>query len=274
MVLSVVILLLTFAWWAPHAKVNQDGWLGGYNFCTLHASLMIAAFAFAFVNAAQSFRFLEGFGVEHNVTKIVHACWHTLAVGLAIAALYFINQFHLSKGWGHLSTLHSWLGVLFLALYSQNWILGGSFFFNAFVPLDWKKDYAPLHRFLGVASLLAATIAMETGIAQKSWLDGDGCLFPLASASELALSPSLFYSSIKPGCRLGFGIGILVAVNSVLAAFALWECFEWTVAGREEQKRGRESEMELPTLLIGGTKGEKALGAEGSELKATEGLEL
>ena len=58
--------------------------------------------------------------------------------------------------WGHLSTLHSWLGLLFLCVYSLNFAGGAVSFLLPQVPADFRASYTPSHRFIGIVTLLLA----------------------------------------------------------------------------------------------------------------------
>lgn len=226
MCISIVYMVVAFYWGSQKntTDVNniKDGYLGGFNKCTVHAVLMILAMGCCYTQAVLSYRVLHF--LSHRTTKIIHGLWHTLTVALVITALVFIIQFHNDVRWGHLSTMHSWLGLLLLFVYFQNWVVGlVSFGLGDLVPLRWKKTYMPSHRFLGIVGFLLAPVVMETGIAQKSWIDGTfGCMYSITNNGQID-NPGAHYSDIAPGCRVGFGIGIMVILNTLLAIFALWD---------------------------------------------------
>jgi hypothetical protein len=169
-----------------------------------------------------SYRVLRCLG--HGTAKLIHGLWHTITIALIIAALVYIIQFHNDEKWGHLSSMHSWLGILLLFVYFQNWVIGLiSFGLGDLVPLQWKKNYLPYHRFLGIIGLFLAPVVMETGIAQKNWIDGTfGCIYAITNSDQLN-NPGAQYNYISPGCREGFGIGIMIILNTIFAIFALWD---------------------------------------------------
>lgn len=78
---------------------------------------------------------------------------------------------------------------------------------------------------------------METGILQQNWLDGAGCIYNLPTPSQ-KLDPASAYLSIPSGCRAGFGIGILVALNAVVAMYALWNFAVRWGGGEEVSMQG------------------------------------
>lgn len=197
-----------------------------------------------------SYRVLNVFG--HKTTKVIHGIWHTVTVGLIITALIFIIQFHSDQNWGHLSTMHSWCAVLLLAVYFQNWLLGLIFFaFGDTIPLEWKTKYLPSHRFLGIVGFFLAAVVMETGIEQKSWLDGSfGCIYTIIN-TEKWNNPAAHYLDIAEGCRVGFGIGIMIAINAVVAVYALWDFNAGAVSASNAvtDKKDSKPEDAVPSIV-------------------------
>lgn len=234
MILSSIATILGF-WWGSQNNRNYSGWLGGYNDCTIHAVLMILGMCFCYSQALVSFRTLHFLG--HDVTKGLHAMWHTFTIGAMITALYYIVQWHNGKRFGHLSTMHSWLGLMLVFIYFQNWILGIiNFAFKNVVSPEWKKKYLPTHRFLGIVGLLLAAVVMQTGIAQKNWIDGtNGCMYTFSNSEEKA-NPASGYGAIGEGCRVGLGIGVLIILNSFIVFYSLWQFPSDKVVTFENQK--------------------------------------
>ena len=221
-ILSIITTILAFVW-ASHDNDHYTGWLGGFNKCTIHAVVMILGMCFCYTQALMSFRVLHFLG--HDLTKRIHAMFHTLTIGAIITGLYNIIKWHNFKHYGHLSTMHSWLGILLILVYFQNWVLGIICFGiqRLGIPIEWKKKYLPSHRFLGIVGLLLATIVMQTGIAQKNWVDGtNGCMYTFSNDSEQN-NPASAYTKIGMGCRMGMGIGILIILNCIAALYALWQ---------------------------------------------------
>lgn len=244
MAISSIVVILTF-WWGAHSNTNYTGWLGGFNDCTIHAVLMVLGMCFCYSQALLSFRLLDHY-LGHAFAKSLHLFWHTSTLILTSTALYFIIQWHNSTkdGLGHLASMHSWLGLGLVIIYSQNWCLGLlSFFLPGIVTPEWKQKYLPSHRFLGIFGLLLASMVMETGIAQKNWIDGtNGCLYSLKNTGEgETTNPAMGYDNIDAGCRLSFWIGILIVLNVFLVLFALWQFPEEKVSYTNPQA-GTESQ--------------------------------
>jgi hypothetical protein len=245
MILSSIAMILGF-WWGSHENSNHTGWLDGFNNCTLHAVLMILGMCFCYTQALMSFRVLHDFG--HAFAKGFHFLSHSFTVGLMIAALYYIIKWHNGKNLGHLSSMHSWLGLILVFVYFQNWVLGiVSFGLGDRIPLEWKKKYLPSHRFLGIVGLLLAAVVMQTGIAQKNWIDGTSGCFYIFTDDEEKNNPAAGYTEIGAGCRASFGIGLIIILNTIVALFALWQfpIDSNKVEARQEYQNGQKPEFEL-----------------------------
>jgi Eukaryotic cytochrome b561 len=234
MCLSFAAMVLGFIWGQHPLPIDENGtvthnsgWLGGMGTdspnweCTVHAVLMIFAMCFCFTYALVSYRVFHFLG--HNTAKVIHGLWHVAALAIMITAIVLIIQFHNDKLLGHLSSFHSWMGLVTLALYSHNWILGGiSFALPGLVTLEWKRWYMPSHRFLGIMGFFCGAVTMQTGIIQKAWLDGGGCIYPITSDTT-KINPAAGYFDIPPGCRLSYGIGVLIILNALFSMYALWD---------------------------------------------------
>lgn len=221
MCLSAIVMILGF-WWGSHGNSKHEGWLGGFNKCTLHAVLMLLGMCFCYTQAIVSFRVLHSLG--HGLTKFLHFLWHSCTVGLMIAALTFIIKWHNEMKLGHLTSMHSWLGLMLVFIYFQNWVLG-IVSFGGVISLseEFKRKYLPSHRFLGIVGVLLAAVVMETGIAQKNWLDGpNGCLYTFTD-NQYKQDPASGYDEIADGCRAALGIGLILILNTIAAIFALWQ---------------------------------------------------
>lgn len=150
-ILSISISIIIMCWtyvWAARSNNPVEGWLNGFNDCTKHAVLMITGMGFCYPVALLSFR-IGGKSLGHDLSKAMHGFFHLATLILVMTALVFIVLWHNDSKLGHLSSLHSWLGVLLLGIYIQN-IVGGSSIFGGFnFSDDFKVKYLPSHRFLG-----------------------------------------------------------------------------------------------------------------------------
>ena len=188
---------------------------------------MVFAFCFCQTMAVLSYRINKhSLGLSHLARKVIHGLWHCVAVGAMVAALVYIVRFHNNIGWYHLSSAHSWLGVVLLLLYSNNYVLGFLSFAlpkeNSPSRLRWVATYLPSHRFVGMTTFFMAAVVMQTGIAQKAWIDGGGCIPPITSLANQN-NPALGYETIPAGCRVGDAVSMLIIANAVTGTYALWD---------------------------------------------------
>lgn len=91
--LSAIVMVLGFSWWVGDNPTLTNGYLGTFNSCTIHATLMLFSVCFCLSSAVQSYNVVEPLA-GHFAAKISHACWHTVAVAIIIAALVEIVKFH------------------------------------------------------------------------------------------------------------------------------------------------------------------------------------
>lgn len=171
MILSSIAMIIAF-YWGSKPNPKHNGWLNGLDDnCTRHAVLMVLGMCFCYTQALVSFRVLHFLG--HIAAKVIHGIWHTCNIGFVAGGLYCIIKFHNMKYWGHLSSIHSWMGLILLVFYFQNWVLGGSIFgvARSFFSGQFKASYLSYHRYFGIVGLLLASVTMLTGIEQKAWLE-------------------------------------------------------------------------------------------------------
>ena len=72
-------------------------------------------------------------------------------------------------------------------------------------------------------------MVMTLGIGQKNLIDGNGCFYTLQS-NDQRNNPAAGYYQIPEGCRTSFAIGLLIALNAIVAVFALWQFDSKTTA--------------------------------------------
>ena len=224
LVTSLICLVLVCVWADHKIDDPKDRWLGGLDgyvdgyaqWSSWHAVLMVTGMCFSFTHALLSYRILP---FSHEVNKIIHFIWHCTTVFCIGFGLHAIVKFHDLNQLSDLASLHSWLGICTLILFTQNYIFGVISFLLPNVSVEWKRKYFPSHKFLGMMTMLAAIITMETGIHQET--GSYGCFYQYQQNSNK--QPGLHYLDIPPGCRVSSGLGLLILLNGILVAFALWE---------------------------------------------------
>uniref|UniRef100_J3LS77 Cytochrome b561 domain-containing protein n=1 Tax=Oryza brachyantha TaxID=4533 RepID=J3LS77_ORYBR len=94
--------------------------------------------------------------MDHRTQKMVHMLVHLVALILGIFGVYAAFKFHDAAVAPDLVSLHSWLGILAIALFALQWLFG---FFAFWLPGAHERARA---------ILVLAVCAAETGLVQKS----------------------------------------------------------------------------------------------------------
>ncbi|KAJ1390441.1 eukaryotic cytochrome b561-domain-containing protein [Ochromonadaceae sp. CCMP2298] len=166
--------------------------------------------------------------IPKTLQKYLHALLHTgtivcISIGISCVVVGNNNpQKNTGGGSAHYAnfySLHSFLGLAAISIYSLNYLLGLMHFLPqcSVVGAAQKSAYMPYHLFLGMFSLFAAVFAVETGLMEL--LTELGCSYDVTSAD---LQPVQHYHLLSEGCRLGNGIGVVVLVTVMLASFAIF----------------------------------------------------
>jgi hypothetical protein len=143
-----------------------------------HPFLMSFAFAVCLTFGVLSYATYERIlGVSHATAKCLHFAWHTVALGAALTgfgSMYFV---HAQSG-HHFLSLHSWLGVLVLAAFSLQYVMGVVLYFGPCVADDLKRFMMPAHVFIGTASLFGTYAVILLGLIYNNpGVNGDQSAF-------------------------------------------------------------------------------------------------
>eukprot|EP01041_Mallomonas_annulata_P007042 gene7042-14325_t len=194
-----------------------------------HTILMVVSMGFCLVQAILSFRLLP-FG--HTVNKVIHGI--TQVAGLICAFIGIAKIVH-NRNLEHspprqFISLHSWLGVFTLVLYSQNYIFGLIHFVLPNLSADLKKNYLPNHKFLGLMTLVAGVVTMETGLAHIDRTGKDP-------------NPATKYVNFEAGKRIGNGLALILLLMVILVAYAIQDF--------PEEESNEKNTEKVPDTSIG-----------------------
>lgn len=217
--LSILAIFLTIFW----ANTNdvENKFLGGVNWEELvfnwHPILMMASFGFCLPMGLMQYRFPL---FDHQINKYTHVMWYILAIILAGIGLKAVWKSHDNVESGglraNLYSLHSWIGMGTLVLFSQNFILGCIHFLNPSLAMRIKAAYKPYHIFFGLCTFICAILAIETGIMEKNTFTGCGYI-----VTEVDSNPASNYDLIPQGCRVSNWIGVTMLIVLFLTTFGL-----------------------------------------------------
>eukprot|EP01041_Mallomonas_annulata_P013307 gene13307-28193_t len=209
-VLSAICVVLMCLW--ADNENETDYYLGGLQkepeaSEMWHIILMTVSMGFCLVQAILAYRLLP-FG--HTVDKYLHGIINLAGLICAFIGIAKIvhnrNEEHSPPR--HFISLHSWLGLITLVLYVQNYVFGFIHFALPLLSPKMKKLYLPNHKFLGLMTLGAAVVTMIAGMVHvdETWKDGN---------------PATEYSKFPPGKKIGNGLGVILLIMVILVAFAI-----------------------------------------------------
>lgn len=221
---AITSVILLFIW--TNGKATDKQYLGGFNFHSLildyHPICMVAGMILCSVSSLLTYRTLP---LPKLWTKRIHVLLHTMSMGFIIVGLTSvfvgnnIKSYNTSNAYyTNFVSLHSFLGLIAVIVYSQNYVFGLLMYFVPCqsITATIKKSFLPYHIYIGSLSLLLSVCAAETGIME---LFGEiGCSYDVSSAD---LNPAANYHKLSIGCQLANGAGILIIISLILAMFAL-----------------------------------------------------
>ncbi|KAG7383508.1 hypothetical protein PHYPSEUDO_003601 [Phytophthora pseudosyringae] len=185
-----------------------------------HPLLMSFGFVFCSMQAALAYVSLP---FSHAANKRIHLSLHALGFLSAVLGAVAVFRFHNEHGITNLYSLHSWLGLGVLILFSAHvrgallleWL--GSFvvFFYPGAEKDVRASIAPYHIGIGLSIVGLVVATVEGGILEK-----------LAFNSSCNVSGELNGEAVKgymaPDCVLGNVIGLLVALTLPALVVTIW----------------------------------------------------
>ena len=136
----------------------------------------------------------------------------TGGVGLAAAVNYEPEQ--------HLTSLHSWIGVICFIFLGLTFLWGFAMAFITFYCPNsiFRTSIAwlPVHKICGTLTFIFTVLSIETGIT--SYLSVGQCLVTNTNinTNELTVSdPIKNYINLSNGCKLGNGLGITIIFATI-----------------------------------------------------------
>ncbi|POM62348.1 Cytochrome b ascorbate-dependent protein [Phytophthora palmivora] len=204
-----------------------------------HPLLMSFGFVFCSIQAALVYISLP---FSHAVNKRIHLSLHALGFLSAVLGAVAVFRFHNEHGITNLYSLHSWLGLGVLILFSGHWLGSFAVFFYPGAEKTVRASIAPYHIGIGLSIIGLVVATVEAGILEK-----------LAFNGSCNLSGDLNGQTVKgymaSDCILGNVIGLLVALTLIALIVTIW------IARHNEQ--GKPVGDESIPLLLGSSGDEK-----------------
>ncbi|KAK3003333.1 hypothetical protein RJ639_019276 [Escallonia herrerae] len=161
MLVTALVLIWNVHYRGGMAFISEDKSL----IFNIHPVLMVIGLILLNGEAMLAYKTVTG---TKNFKKLVHLTLQFLAFFLSIIGLWAAWKFHNDKGIDNFYSLHSWLGLACLFLFSIQWAAG---FATFWYPGGSKNSRATLlswHVFFGVYIYALAVATCTTGILEKA----------------------------------------------------------------------------------------------------------
>ncbi|XP_048538943.1 transmembrane ascorbate ferrireductase 2 [Triticum urartu] len=131
----------------------------------VHPVLMLIGLVVLNAEALLAYKTVPG---TKKLKKLVHITLQFLAMFLSLVGLWAVWKFHDEKEIDHLYTLHSWLGLSCIIIFSLQWAAGFLTFWYPGGSRSNRASLLPWHVFLGVFLYVLAIATSVTGLLEKS----------------------------------------------------------------------------------------------------------
>ncbi|KAJ7974210.1 cytochrome B561-1 [Quillaja saponaria] len=159
-IITVVVLTWTLHFRGGLALVSDNKDL----IFNVHPVLMVIGLILINGEAMLSYK---TFSRTKSFRKIVHLTLQFLAFCLSLIGVWAALKFHNDKGIDNFYSLHSWLGLACLFLFSLQWAAGFATFWYPGGARNSRVALLPWHVFLGVYIYALAIATATTGILEK-----------------------------------------------------------------------------------------------------------
>lgn len=198
--------------WTPGDSPHVFNW---------HPMLMVTAYAFMTV-ASLSFRSKGRILVRPNLSKTIHAVAWAVAFLCMTVGLVAVLRSHndgISGYIANLYSLHSWIGVSVVCMYSLQFLSGVTTFgFPSVFGLteSFKGKVLLVHYYVGPMIYLGVMATILLGLQEKEGFVG--CAYKVHGPD---LFPPAHFFEIPLACRISHLLGLTVLLTGVCTSFAL-----------------------------------------------------
>ncbi|KAJ9540618.1 hypothetical protein OSB04_027124 [Centaurea solstitialis] len=158
---AVLVLIWNIRYRGGLALISEDKNL----IFNVHPVLMVIGLVLLNGEAMLAYKTVSG---TKSYKKLVHLTLQFLAFFFGIVGLWAAWKFHNDKGIENFYSLHSWLGLACLFLFSIQWGAGFATFWYPGGSRNSRASLMPWHVFFGVYIYVLAIAACATGILEKA----------------------------------------------------------------------------------------------------------
>ncbi|NXM65545.1 CYAC3 protein, partial [Serilophus lunatus] len=201
-----VLCVALVGFWCHH-------WQGGFSLhggaqtFNWHPLLMVTGLVVLYGAAALVYRFPSTWSGPKLPWKLLHGSLALGAFILTVLGLGAITHFHNSHGTLNMYSLHSWMGLGTVLLFSCQWAAGFGAFLLPWAPAWLRQFYKPIHVFFGSAILMLSSASCVSGINEKLF-------FSVKNGTTV-------YKLLPAEAMLANTLGILILLFAVLVVGAL-----------------------------------------------------
>lgn len=159
---SVVFVLR----WVLHFREGL-GWDGGAAEFNWHPLLVVIGFIFLQGIAIVVYRLPWTWKCSKLMMKFIHAGLNVLAFILAAISLVAVFDFHNTQNIPNMYSLHSWVGLTAVILYSLQIVLGIAIYLLPVSPVPLRAAFMPIHVYSGLVIFTSVIAAALMGITEK-----------------------------------------------------------------------------------------------------------
>ncbi|KAM6115116.1 lysosomal membrane ascorbate-dependent ferrireductase CYB561A3 [Pterocles gutturalis] len=172
-----------------------------------HPVLMVTGLVVLYGAVALIYRLPPTWSGPKLPWKVLHGALALAAFILAVLGLAAVFRFHNENGTPNMYSLHSWLGLATVLLFSCQWLAGFSAFLLPWAPAWLRALYKPIHVFFGSTILLLSVASCVSGINEKLF-------FSLKNGTT-------DYKHLPPEAVYANTLGLLIVLFGVLVLAAL-----------------------------------------------------
>uniref|UniRef100_G1N078 Lysosomal membrane ascorbate-dependent ferrireductase CYB561A3 n=1 Tax=Meleagris gallopavo TaxID=9103 RepID=G1N078_MELGA len=194
--------------WCQHWR-GGFAWDGSARMFNWHPVLMVTGMVVLYGAAALVYRLPPTWRGPKLPWKMLHSTLALIAFILAVLGLVAVFNFHNASGTPNMYSLHSWLGLGTILLFSCQWVAGFSAFLLPYAPIWLRALYKPIHIFFGSTILMLSMASCVSGINEKLF-------FSLKNGTA-----SVPYKLLPPEAVFANILGLLIILFGVLVLCAL-----------------------------------------------------
>lgn len=209
-----IACVICVSYWNSHWR-GGFAWDGSALQFNWHPVLMVTGLVVLYGNGAVLYRVPLTWGENKMPWKLLHAGIMLLAFALSVLGLCAVFDNHNHNNIPNLYSLHSWVGICTVALFTTQWVVGLSGFLLPCSPLSFRQLLKPAHVWLGGIILVLSIVSCISGINEK--------LFFALKGNGNVTKP---YATLPPEALLGNSLGVLIVAFGLLV-FKILSNHKW-----------------------------------------------